>query len=269
MLKQFPLPSLSPTPVIGQNLAKAVEAREVRSEAELRAAIQEIAAETGIIGAAGLTFKSRALILIAAPFHISDTVTIPSSCSGIELASNGYTPISFPSGQSPCFLVQADFVKFTGITLRVQTGETPPAVFCDLDGADYFRATGCYVGGTTAGFRSPAGAVRSYNLYFSQVAGRGALDLATSQSSFVGCQFGDVTLSDPDGLGSDRNLFSSCEIDDITIASNGTANVFTGCYVDKNPDDSASPGGNVFVANSGGAGAGSWTGTGSVFANNA
>lgn len=225
----YPAQVLAPEPQLGQNLVEAEEARAVRSEKELRLAIQEIAASEPVhlaseFGSAQI--KPKASILIATPFRISSQVTIPSTCPGLALVARGFTPLQI-DGLAVAFRVEAPLVSLINISHVTPAGGTPPAVFCDLDNADLFRSVDCWCGGTTAAFRSPSGATASDGISIRGYRGSADFDLLVTNSAFVDCNMDDLVLQS----GSTGNRFVGCSINDIDNNSNAS-NVAAGCVID-------------------------------------
>lgn len=216
-------------PSYREPLLKSVEARAVRSETELRQAILDVQLSQPTIEARS-EFDSQLIrrssaIEIAAPFIISSLVTIPDECFGLEIYSAGFNPIGFADGVDVCFAVYAQGVRLRNVIQYVPQGATPPSVFADLYGATGFEMLGCWCGGSTAVLRTPSGADASDYLRIDGYRGDSSIDLSTSRSKFVGCDFNNVTISGT------RNRFGACTLDDITEATGSDFNVAAGCII--------------------------------------
>jgi hypothetical protein len=228
---KYPAASVVAPPTYGTNLYKSIDARQVRSETELRQAISDIQQAPATITARS-EFDSQDLrrssaIEIAAPFVIGSTVTIPEECYGLEIYSAGFNPIGFADGVTVCFAIYAQYVRLRNITQYVPVGATPPAVFADLYGASRLVVSDCFAGGSTAGFRTPAGAGASDFLSFHNwFSGGSDLDLETSDSAFVGCSIDDVTIE------GNRNRFVGNDLGDCSETGSSDENVFVGNHAD-------------------------------------
>lgn len=231
---KYPAAAVIAPPPYGSNLFKSIEARAVRSEDELRQAIVDVQLSPTVVTARS-EFDSQDLrrssaIELAAPFVISDTITIPEECYGLEIYSAGFNPIGFSDGVDVCFKIYAQYVRLRNITQYVPSGATPPDVFADLYGADRLTVSDCTVGGQTAGFRTPSGAGASDSMIFQAWRSGGSdLIVSTSDSCFSMCDINDVTLT------GSRNRFIGCDFDQWVETTGSNSNVVSGCTYDNAP----------------------------------
>jgi hypothetical protein len=225
-------------PTYRQLLFGAQEERVVRSETELRIAIQSIA-ESSELAVVTSQFSARAnsRIVIAKPIFMDSGLTLPDDVKGLEIVTAGFAPLYF-GAVSTAITVDADFVRFSNVSILAKTGTAGPTTAIVANSVSNISMSGGIINATNV----LTGDISDSRIRDMIAAGNIDAEMDRCQVDNVR-ELQNVTLDD-----SARSKFSGCSMQDLTLTGNSNRCFFTSNEMD-DVSDSASAGYNVFVGN--------------------